>query len=234
MSLLVNQPAGLGDIFFIQKIISVLSEHDTVHHPVHPAFWYGGVDRVVTRATGGPFGPFPDSTVINLDQSLPMLGVPNDQLMKSKYDLVGIDYGDWADYFKYMRVSYSEMQLADKLGVTGPFVLVNPYFGPPYNRKAIYETRGDVPDGYDGQVVEIDSRHASNIFDWCWLLENAEEIYTVDGSICYILETLDIKATRLTMHPRHYDYSKALYDGILKRQWQWAEYGEDRRVDAPL
>ena len=91
--------------------------------------------------------------------------------------------------------------------------------------KGVYQ---QIPEGYDGKVVEMDPNiSGGKVFDWCWVFENAEEMHSVDTSLHYVMETLDLKATRLTIHPRHYKYSERVYDGILKKPWQWIEYTRD-------
>ena len=65
------------------------------------------------------------------------------------------------------------------------------------------------------------------IFDWCWIFENAEEIHTVDTSAMFVVETLDLKAKRMTIHPRHYQQAIPAINDILFKPWDFIEYDRD-------
>ena len=54
MNLLIDQPGSLGDIFFIQKIIHILSKEYKIYHPVLPTFWSVGADQIINPAVSGP------------------------------------------------------------------------------------------------------------------------------------------------------------------------------------
>lgn len=229
MNIIVDQAGGLGDIFFIQKIAAVLSQEHTVYHPVTPACWSAGVDQMITNSHIGAQGQLqlPSGEVGVLDLS----NVPKPRgswdVMGTKYDSVGISYDDWQDYFKYERNLEREKNLRKKLGLEkgDPFIFINPYYSVYKPMNGVYK---QIPEGYDGKIIEMDPNiPGGKVFDWCWVFENAEEMHSVDTSLHYVMETLDLKATRLTIHPRHYKYSERVYDGILKKPWQWIEYTRD-------
>ena len=54
MNLVIDQPGSLGDIFFIQKIIHILSKEYKTYHPVIPTFWNVGADQIINPAVSGP------------------------------------------------------------------------------------------------------------------------------------------------------------------------------------
>ena len=58
------------------------------------------------------------------------------------------------------------------------------------------------------------------LFDWCKVIENASEIHTVETSLNYIIEKLDIKGS-LNMYskwsPPNYDHVKMLF----KKPWKY-------------
>jgi hypothetical protein len=229
MNIVIDQPGGLGDVFFIQKLCSVLSEDNVVYHPIIPTCWSAGVDQLITTTKIGPKGtldiPYDNVKVINLSQ-VPMVRGSWD-VMSSKYIAFDVSYDDWQDYFKYQRNYDREENLKKFLGLENgdPFILVNPFY-------SVYKVMGGVynqiPEKYDGKIIEMNPNiPGGKIFDWCWVFENAEEIHSVDTSIHYIIETLDIKSKRLTIHPRHYKYSERVYDGILKKPWEWIQYTRD-------
>jgi len=59
------------------------------------------------------------------------------------------------------------------------------------------------------------------------LAENAEQIHTIDTSIQYVMETLDLKASRIVAHPRHYKYTIPHVSRLFKKPWEWIEYDRE-------
>ena len=51
-------------------------------------------------------------------------------------------------------------------------------------------------------VVEMNDKKYS-LFDWCKVFENATEIHTVDTSLSYIFEKLNLKAKRKCLYSRN-------------------------------
>jgi hypothetical protein len=184
---------------------------------------------MITDSYIGPQGhlqiPFNDVGVVNLSNFPKPRG--HWDVMGTKYEGLGISYDDWQDYFKYNRNVEREENLRKSLGIEKgePFIFINPYYSVYKPMNGVFK---QVPEGYDGKVIVMDANVPDGkVFDWCWIFENAEEIHSVDTSIHYIIETLNLKATRLTIHPRHYKYAERVYDGILKKPWQWIQYTRD-------
>jgi hypothetical protein len=210
----IEQPAGMGDIFFLQKLCKTLNHNHNVYHKIDKKMWDGGVNRLITPVNCHWDLPEPikDDLVYNGSRH------PNnpEDTMRAKYIDLGIDYNDWKEYFTYDRNELYEEELRKLLGIEEgeEFVLWN-------NRYAFNLTNNNVEKNIESDLkcIEINPT-LTNIFDWCWMFENATEIHTVDTSICYIIETLNIKANVLKIHPR-FKYSKNVYDGILKKSWQW-------------
>ena len=65
------------------------------------------------------------------------------------------------------------------------------------------------------------------MFDWGWIFENAEQIHTVDTSILYVIESLDIKSNTLSCHPRHYKFINPMINNLFKKPWNLVEYDRD-------
>ena len=61
----------------------------------------------------------------------------------------------------------------------------------------------DLPKDYPGKIIEMQVLMSPQ-FLIGGIFENAEEIHTVDTSIQYVIESLDINA-KLVVHPRHYN-----------------------------
>jgi len=225
MNLIIDQPGSLGDILFIQKIIHVLSNDYQVYHPVNHTFWNAGIDQVINPAICGPNIQLPSEASVYKCSDY-IKNNPYD-VMTSKYQGIGMDWGDWSDYLKYDRNYEREDTLRKILGIEKgePFIFVNPYYSV---YKPMNGVLNQIPEDYDGKVIYMKPDiPGGKIFDWCWVFENAEELHSVDTSIHYVIETLDIKAKKLTIHPRHYKYAKFIYDRILKHPWEWIDYSRD-------
>ena len=233
MNLLIEQPGSLGDIFFIQKIIHILSKEYKIYHPVLPTFWSVGADQIINPAVSGPNIQLPSQ--YNVYKCSDHIKNNPYDVMTSKYQGLGMEWDDWSDYFKYERNLEREDALRKFLGVEkgDSYILLNRYYGFNSEMNGVYK---QVPKDYDGKIIEMDpSIPGCKIFDWCWMFENAEEIHSVDTSIHYIMETLELKASKLTIHPRHYKYAKFIYDRILRQPWEWIDYTRDEwRKLAPM
>jgi len=221
----IDQPAGAGDIFFIQKLIHVLAQEGVVYHPIAPACWNNGVWQVISDAITFRPGELvvpENARVIDLShQPMPRGYIDT---MISKYTGLNIDWGDWANHFKYMRQRQAELDCLEYYGIDDgePFILCNEFFGtkPAMNRAPAIDRL--VPDDYDGKVININpDRPDSSVFDYCRLFELAEQIHTVDTCFLYIIETLDISADRLVVYPRHGEATVQTIAQLFKQPWEW-------------
>lgn len=221
----VVQAGSLGDIFFIQKLCKVLSEGYEVYHRVSPQMWDTGVDQLTTNVHCGPYIHIPDDG-LSYDCSAQADGLPPSEVMTCKYTGAGISYDDWSDYLTYTRDHDREDRLRKCFEIEEgePFIIMNEHYSFNKVHKGVKKA---IPSDYDGKVVTMSPNITNRIFDWCWLFENAEQIHSVDTSIHYIIETLELKATELTIHPRHYYHSPLVYRNILKKPWKWVENTED-------
>jgi hypothetical protein len=225
MKYCINHPGSLGDILFTVKIAEELSKKGEVYWYISPVFWESGVSRVITSANIGPDVPrnIPDATYINLCD---LTERPDPDVMTKKYDSVGIDWSDWKDYLKYNRDYDNENELKEFLGISDGdrYILVNERYGINQVHNGVKNT---IPKDYDGKIIEMNIFNEATIFDWCGVFENAEEIHTVDTSMQYVLETLDLKASRIVAHPRHYKYTIAQVSKLFNQPWEWVEYERD-------
>lgn len=227
---LIRQPAGLGDIFFTQKIARTLLDRGSVDQiiwPVIEEYKYLS-DYMLTPRTDfinekEPFS-FKDvytshSNIIDNDQFLyiplqfadrSITGLP---VMQAKYTFAGIcDYANWESSFEFKRNPIREKYLSDTLNIKKPYILVNKNFGSKdyahlNNKRIIPEMASQVFIEYQG---------FDNIFDWIGLLENAEEIHTVDTSWCYLLKKLNLKKvtvySRMPGNSSFFKYASNIFD----------------------
>lgn len=222
----INQPGCLGDILFALKIAEELSKKGEVYWYISPIFWERGLSRLKSSAKIGPDVPtfVQDSVVINLcdicDRSDP-------DLMIKKYEVSGnIEWEDWSDYVKYERNYEVENNLKEQLGISPgeKYILFNEKYG---MNQTHHGVRKHIPKDYDGKIIEMQILGGITIFDWCGIIENAEEIHTVDTSILMVIETLNLKAKKMTVHPRHYKYTIPHLSRLFKKPWEWIEYDKE-------
>ena len=210
---LIRQPAGIGDIFFTQKIAKdLISKGYEVWWPVIQQFEfiknYIKVDglkfvtenenfphkNIYLEGYSEPVQIADDSIYLpiqHFDRHFPDISV-----MQAKYKMVSMDSSDWLDYFEFERNLEREQKLIGHYGVQDKeFVFVNRMFGSPPHSKPCPHM------GEYENSVEMEYLGWDNLFDWIGLLLKAKHIYTVETSILYIISKLGLK--NVTVYSRH-------------------------------
>lgn len=200
----INQPAGLGDILFCQKIARIAINEfgcDRVVWPVWNVYNYIN-EYIVNQGVEFPVGNIDlGEHIINNDETLYIPLFTSDRLVsvqnpyahghikyKFFYDT---DWSDWKNYFEIKRNYEREKKLVGQLGIdiNEPYNFINPNFGtPPGN---IVNKRIKPQNGYKNITMDIIPN--VHIFDWLTIIENATEIHTMETSLYYILEKLGIE-----------------------------------------
>jgi hypothetical protein len=209
---LIRQPAGIGDIFFIQKIVKkYIQDGFHVIFPVIPHFQFIS-DYIKTDGLTfvNENDDFPHKNIYREGYSKPMVINVNDiylpiqhfdrhyngPVMHAKYKLLDMDFDDWVDHFSFERNLEREQKLINYFGVNDKeFVFVNRMFGSPPDSKPCLHMRE-----YENSV-EMTYLGWDNLFDWIGLLLKAKHIYTVETSILYIISKLGLK--NVTVYSRH-------------------------------
>ena len=216
---LIRQPAGLGDIFYLQKIAHEILTHGyKIVWPVQDNFLY--ITQYIRTPYINFYSEVEDFPFKNIYLSNPMeiiktdnfryipfqhadrmTDTSNSMLLDIKYKLVNSDFNGWADYFNFKRnfgredmLFYHILGLAD----SEDYILVNKNFGSPPNTKQIT----NINISSELKIVNMDFYGLDVIFDWCKVIENAKEIHTVDTSICYIMEKLNLKTPSVNLYCR--------------------------------
>ena len=126
-------------------------------------------------------------------------------VMQSKYDLMNLDWNNWSQGFQFDRRIHKENDLYyNVLGLkdNSEYVFVNKYANTE-NRKynGIDHLKFDLP------IVNLKILNEFTLFDWCKVIENAQEIHTVHTSINYLIELLNIKAKKYCMYQGNHQRS---------------------------
>ena len=116
------------------------------------------------------------------------------KIMSSKYSMVGLDYSDWKDYFKFERnfdkeddLYYNVLGLKDD----SEFVFINNLYNTDIRDSELLS-----PENYDLPVVELKIVEGFTLFDWCKVLEKAKSVFTINTSINYLIDVLDTSYER--------------------------------------
>lgn len=211
---LIHHSIGLGDIFFLQTIarkylmmgyqilwplrpkeleympkyipdITFCSIHDDF--PGKSEYW--GKDAVIIS---------PNFVYIGI--TVPHFwGFGCEDIMKSKYEIMNMDWSQWHDGFKFNRNYEKEDKLYyDVLGLTddSEYVLKNDMCSVDIRRTTALDHLSFWPK----PVVNLKVIDGYTVFDWCKVFINAVEIHTVHTGICYILDRLPLQCINYYMY----------------------------------
>lgn len=210
MNIVIKQPAGIGDIIFCQKIENYLRKDFNTFWPVNNHISY--ISRYIKNPSLGRELP-EKYKVLDLD-STHLLG---GSVLTAKYRFMNLGWDDWRDFVIFERDYKKENELYDLLvGEKKSYVLLNNFVGtPPNHKKYNIKIKTDKP------IIELSILDGFTVFDWCKILENADEIYTIDTSINYIIEFLQLKATKLECYSRFTPANFSHIQGLWKKNWNY-------------
>ena len=224
---LIKQPAGIGDIFFCQKIARYMMHHgyqvvwplmpsiswvkDYIHDIYFPTTEeeFPGKD---IYANGSGFviedeGAFISTATADLTHN-------DGKIMSSKYSMLGMDHEGWQDCFIFDRNLDKENDLYyNILGLKddSEYVFVsNLYNTEVRDSKFISHEQFDIP------VVELRVVDGFTIFDWSKVLEKAKKIYTVNTAINYLIDVLDTSCDEYVIYA-HSEQNKTEIDYLFRK-----------------
>ena len=229
---LINQPAGLGDIFFLQKFVDLkISEGFEVIYPTIPSLIYV---RDYIKKDGLKF--------FSMDEDFQFKGWMHHQekikeenfeyypfhiadryiggsCMEAKYTFVEQEYSDWQEHFDWQRNTEKEDTLYyNILGLTNneEYCLVSNVWGtPPTNNYR------DVPTSGEYREVKVEMIEGFNPFDWAKVIENASEISIIDTSFNYLIEKLDLRAKNLYLTSRFTPPNFSHIINLFNKNWNY-------------
>lgn len=228
-TVIIFQPAGIGDIFYCLKIAYYISFFDknvkTIEWPVIDEFSYIKDYIKIPKLKFTSFNDFVDQDdkkqILNLRDA--DVGKPqyDNNTMQAKYDLANIDSSDALDYFDFFRNYEREEKLYNELNPNNEeYILRSCNVGSPpqYSARQInIET--------NKKIIDVKVLPNYNLFDWCKVLENASEIYMVDTSFMYLMEKLDLKASKFKLYSRFNPANFNVIKHIPKNvKWELTEW----------
>lgn len=211
--LCINQAAGIGDIIFCQKIEKIFRQSYETYWPVLPSISYIS-DYIINPSLGRI--PPENHSFLSLDSTYTLGG----SVLTAKYRFVGLDWSDWKDYVEFKRDYKKEDELYTKLiGGKTDYILLNNYVGTPPKH-----VQYDIPVTSKKPIINLQILDGYTVFDWCKIIENASEIYTIDTSINYITEFLSLKAEILNCYSRFKPSDFSHIEGLWKTKWSYKSW----------
>ena len=230
-----NQPVGIGDIFFTQKIAAhYVDKNYRVIWPVRkdllwmndylisPGVLYVDIGSQITL-NDEPIDPL-IIDIRSADEIHPDAG-----FLECKYKLVGLDYKDWKYYFNFKRnINKENCLFYDILGLKDdePYAFVNRFVGTAPEGSAVPGSNStDKVKVTNNNIKVVDLRWVAdyNVLDWCKVLENASEIYMVDTVFNYILEKLNVQATTKHLYSRFTPSNFCHIKNLWSIDWEYMD-----------
>jgi len=217
-TLVVNQPAGVGDLIFVQPILEhFITNGFKIILPVIERYFlmakkylprngleYVGIDEDY------PFkSVFDNPNVLNdgIYTYLPLAHshrhFNNCPLMLSKYVFSQVPLVDYRKYIPKIRDFNRELKLMKLMNIDNEkFCLVNKLFGTPPQSN---EREISLPPEF-GRIIEIDYREELQAefhpFDWIGMIQAANSIHFVQTSLSFIADIYAQKETTLHLYDR--------------------------------
>ena len=203
---IIKQPAGVGDVFFLQKIAHTYRQkgHEIIWPLRDDIVWIADYIPDITWCklsewSQGPYGKLFDyagfaetEEFIYIDASTADRTFNTDptRIMSAKFGLAGLDHKDWAKYFKFNRNREKERELYhDVLGIKEDYVYVNDI-----THTDLRKTSSLAKAKYDYPVIENQIVDGFTLLDWTLVLQNAKEIHTVPTAVCFMVDVIDTEA----------------------------------------
>jgi hypothetical protein len=233
---LIYQPCGIGDIIWIQPIVDkIIAEGYQVIYPVIDLYydmvktqicknnliWVKESDDFPLKQFYKTQQPYNQGDELYLPISYADRYIPSCSVMISKYYFTNTPISNWHKNIEITRNKDKESRIYDvyKIDKNKPFSLINLSFGTPPN----HVTRNtNIDSKIDQKIImscEIDQANGISLFDWLDAIENANEIHTVETSICFLADKY-AKTENLYMYERIRDGQPPIFYGLTNKLYR--------------
>jgi hypothetical protein len=208
MTVLPLQYFGIGDVIFSMTLIKRIANGNKIVWGVMPAFVEGlnraypdvtfvdwtklGIDYNTKQHKEIYHAEYGKCTIIPIRWADSIMKVGYEQWMRSKYDMYGMDYREWKKHAMWVRDEAKESELSKLVGNGN--ALVNDTFGSDCKLKS------NVP--HIPNAIKMRAIDGYSLFDWAGIIQKATQIHTVNTSIIYLLEQLELNATDVHLYQR--------------------------------
>lgn len=210
---LINQPVGIGDVFFLQKMVDYyIGQGFFVYFPLASNLLYIK-DYIIKENLqfcdvndDFPFKQhFNGHSFIQNENFVYVPAFFSDRFiggscLESKYKLINLDFDNWQENFTFIRNRENESQLFYEvlnLKDDENYCFINKRWGTPPN-----SLTKDVYYEFEGKIIEMELLDNFTVFDWCKVIENAQEISIVDTSLNYLIDKLTLKSKKNFLNSR--------------------------------
>jgi hypothetical protein len=209
---LISQPAGLGDTIFAQGVADhLIKQGYEVIWPVKNHMLLG-LQRAYPKVKWIPESLIHKDfllmkedcevggvRVVPIRWSDQILKQPVKYWMKTKFDLMGLDWRNWKEGAKFKRCGVRECKIFHEiyeLERGEKYNLINTSFRNDSSKKVNINPNNGLKD------VVMGFHEGYSLFDHADLIEQAENIYVANSSIFYLLELLELSAKEVHLYER--------------------------------
>lgn len=214
--LIINQPAMLGDLLFIEPIVRYFLQQDVeVIWPIKDQYYWlkdyikhHGLKIVkqseckidyenATMIDG--YLPLRFATPIFRNEADKHSGIFHEHFMLDKYRLLDLPLDMWKT-LTWERNYEKEQELFNYLSLSEnePYILSNKLM------KDCYEAQPEMNKiNFGGKVIEMRPIEGFTMLDWSKVICKAKEIHTVETALIYIVEVLPIEAKEIHIYARY-------------------------------
>lgn len=202
---IIKQPAGIGDVFFLQKVAHTYREKGCkiiwalrddifwISEYIPDVEWYKLSEDFPGKDlfNYAGFGETDEFVYIDASTADRTFNTDPTRIMSAKFGLVGLDHTDWGQYFKFNRNIEKENELYyNVLGLSddSEYVYVNDII----NTNIVKTGRFDNLE-FKYPVISNEIYEGYTLFDWIKVWENAKEIHTIPTGMCFIIDVIDTK-----------------------------------------
>lgn len=228
---IIKQPAGIGDIFFCQKIAKKLSEqgYNIIWPVINEFLWVKDYIKCFNFCSIADDFPLKeqwmhsygkthirknDDIVLNLQDADALWS--NISVMEAKYKMVDLSFDDWSLYLNIHRNFEKEKLLQELLGVNNePFVFVSRLFGSPPNSKACEHLKDF---NSPVRIIEMNILDGFTLIDWMGIFELATEVHVAESSLNYLIEISKLDSN-LHMYSKWTPPSYFHICNLFKKPW---------------
>lgn len=243
-TVIIRQPAGLGDILVGQKVAYQYAQRDDVDQVIWPvSYVYSDIGKYLyNKSPKVKFIPetqdFPFKKYYNTDMTdiletnasiyVPLQSAdrvcPAVNMLFSKYKLVNMTMDNWMEYFSIKRNLEKENELYEKIvGDIPPqeYCILNTNYGtyPNFIKRKDFKTPRGV------KIIDMDFVPGYSLFDWISILTNSVEIFTIETSLCFLLSKLKMRNVTVLARTPHYvsnyPYHYHLVDPETETTWKY-------------
>lgn len=230
---LIHQPAGVGDIFFC--IYIALHYRKLGYNIIWPILThlmyindyisYDNINFVDINSDftkkdyynkGWNMDMVLSDEFIYLPLSTASYNVNTKYVMRAKYELVGLDFRNWSQVFEYKRNYKKENELyydVLKLKDDSEYNFINRRYGTVPDSKE----NTNVMSNNNLQNITMEVVKDYSIFDWMKVIQNASYIFTVDTSILFLMEKIELNSKCLNLWRRGDTYDDI--DGLFEKKY---------------